>query len=350
MAFLLLPIERATATILLRDNFSVSTASDVSPDVNVELSARQSGTLAPLPYTKGDEPVFSQVGNLETPDALLLAGRSAGLPGSVSLDHNFTESPGLGNRFVIAFDVDPVRAGTGYNTTQSAWVSINVGSTAAGVRQFPQFTDGIGLLLRGNGSTHAFDYTQNLGSSVFAPGGSDERFHRIMIQVSDLVDGNPFDGSGSTQIQAFADSSSAPFLSHVRQNGFTANFISFVGEGEGNGGDGVVRHAITNLVICTQPNRTPGDANCDGNVNSLDFNAFTGSYGILSNATWQMGDFDADGKVTSTDLNLLAGNFGVLSARHGSPVPEPVTCVGVFVMLGLMRRRSMSHRGPNRNS
>src|SRR6185295_12196648 len=51
-----------------------------------------------------------------------------------------------------------------------------------------------------------------------------------------------------------------------------------------------------------------GDANLDGGVNALDFNALASSYS-LSNQTWINGDFDYDGQITSLDFNPLAVNF-----------------------------------------
>lgn len=84
-----------------------------------------------------------------------------------------------------------------------------------------------------------------------------------------------------------------------------------------------------------------GDANLDGTVNSLDFNALAGGYGIASNANWTQGDFNYDGKVSTLDFNLLSGNFNqtVASPTLGSVVPEPAALVVLPLALGLIRRR-----------
>jgi hypothetical protein len=69
-----------------------------------------------------------------------------------------------------------------------------------------------------------------------------------------------------------------------------------------------------------------GDADLDGAVSSVDFNALVSGYGKTSGANWADGDFDYDGKVTTKDFNYLAGNFGatpIAGAELGSVVPEP---------------------------
>jgi glucose/arabinose dehydrogenase len=51
------------------------------------------------------------------------------------------------------------------------------------------------------------------------------------------------------------------------------------------------------------------DANHDGKVNALDFNALAANYGA-TNATFSQGNFNYDSVVNSTDFNLLANKFG----------------------------------------
>ena len=53
-----------------------------------------------------------------------------------------------------------------------------------------------------------------------------------------------------------------------------------------------------------------GDADLDGSVSILDFNALASHFGQPSGATWTQGDFDYDGGVSILDFNLLATNFG----------------------------------------
>lgn len=65
--------------VLLSDTFNLTTTNPNGLDVNFQLAERQSGILAPLTYTKGLEPTFSQVGNEFYPTELLLAGRTLGM-------------------------------------------------------------------------------------------------------------------------------------------------------------------------------------------------------------------------------------------------------------------------------
>ncbi len=52
---------------------------------------------------------------------------------------------------------------------------------------------------------------------------------------------------------------------------------------------------------------TPGDANQDGSVNSLDLEILRLNFGRAGN--WEMGDFDGDGYVGGSDFTLLAVNM-----------------------------------------
>jgi hypothetical protein len=78
---------------------------------------------------------------------------------------------------------------------------------------------------------------------------NDDDFHHIRIEVFDPADGNPFDGSGPATVRASVDYDGTPFFSFTRTNGFISNYISLIGQREGSEGDGVVRHALTNVLI-----------------------------------------------------------------------------------------------------
>jgi hypothetical protein len=85
-----------------------------------------------------------------------------------------------------------------------------------------------------------------------------------------------------------------------------------------------------------------GDANLDGVVNALDFNALASNFGAGA-ADWTAGDFNYDGKVDSLDFQSLAINFGVTSAS--SPlaailVPEPGFAGAILVAIFYRRRGS----------
>jgi fibronectin-binding autotransporter adhesin len=103
-----------------------------------------------------------------------------------------------------------------------------------------------------------------------------------------------------------------------------------------------------------------GDANLDGTVNGLDFNALANGYGTSpASNTWTQGDYDYSGAVDSGDFALLAENYGqtigglnaalpdaalpasgLPASALGSVVPEPAS-VGMLLTcgLGLIKRR-----------
>jgi hypothetical protein len=69
-----------------------------------------------------------------------------------------------------------------------------------------------------------------------------------------------------------------------------------------------------------------GDANLDGKVNALDFNALASSFGS-NNGVWTQGDFNYDGVVDTNDFTALASNFNTAALPSapalGALVPEP---------------------------
>jgi hypothetical protein len=64
-----------------------------------------------------------------------------------------------------------------------------------------------------------------------------------------------------------------------------------------------------------------GDANLDGTVNLLDFNALAAHFG-QSGVNWLAGDFSGDGTVNLLDFNILAGNFGLSASSLDGPTPQ----------------------------
>jgi hypothetical protein len=83
-----------------------------------------------------------------------------------------------------------------------------------------------------------------------------------------------------------------------------------------------------------------GDANLDGKVNALDFNALATNFGKTSQF-WSNGDFNYDGTVNTQDFTALAGNFNappLTEPALGTLVPEPACLLAVGV-IGLLARR-----------
>jgi hypothetical protein len=85
-----------------------------------------------------------------------------------------------------------------------------------------------------------------------------------------------------------------------------------------------------------------GDANLDGKVNALDFNALSNGYG--SGLYWSQGDFNDDGTVNSSDFAAMAANYGQVMPTSGDllpagvVVPEPMIGGGLLLLLGLLPR------------
>jgi len=86
-----------------------------------------------------------------------------------------------------------------------------------------------------------------------------------------------------------------------------------------------------------------GDANLDGVVNALDFNALASNYGGAGKV-WTQGDFNYDGSVNTMDFTALASNFGksLAAPALGTLAPEPSSMIGVAwigLSVTLVRRR-----------
>jgi hypothetical protein len=92
-----------------------------------------------------------------------------------------------------------------------------------------------------------------------------------------------------------------------------------------------------NLVAMIVPRA--GDANADGKVNALDFNAIATNFGIKG-ATWRQGNFNQDVVVNTADFDIFAANFngGAFAPPLDSIVPEP-SCLALLSAIPLIFRR-----------
>jgi hypothetical protein len=88
-----------------------------------------------------------------------------------------------------------------------------------------------------------------------------------------------------------------------------------------------------------------GDANLDGVVDTLDFNALAANFGGTGRNWWE-GDYNYDGVVDTLDFNALAGNFGASVSQQnvGAFVPEPSGALIILVGAFFMRRRRFDQR------
>ena len=157
--------------------------------------------------------------------------------GSAALDYNFNGSASNGG-LSISFDLAPNIGGVGADT----WEAINFGASSADKNGFVNGGHAhFGVLFRGDGRLQAFD-----GNSVVTPvepvwsgGGFTSQLNHFELLITDPGDGNPFDGSGQTTIDIYANGS--PVYTYTKGGGgYADNFINF--EGAHIGG-------IDNLVI-----------------------------------------------------------------------------------------------------
>jgi T5SS/PEP-CTERM-associated repeat protein len=85
-----------------------------------------------------------------------------------------------------------------------------------------------------------------------------------------------------------------------------------------------------------------GDANLDGVVNALDFNALSTNFGS-SGKRWSQGDYNYDGAVDTSDFAFMAANFGDSIPSPvpalGAAVPEPSAIALLVGLLRVPRRR-----------
>ena len=91
-----------------------------------------------------------------------------------------------------------------------------------------------------------------------------------------------------------------------------------------------------------------GDANLDGTVNALDFNALASGFGKTGGTDWHQADFNYDGTTDTQDFAALAQNFGMTFAAPsqfpGALVPEPAALAAFAIMPVLWFRRRRAAR------
>jgi hypothetical protein len=147
-------------------------------------------------------------------------------------------------------------------------------------------------------------------------------------------DNGVWDGKGltSANVTANATDSTNPYKTALAYGDASVIGVSTVG--------GQTLDQTSLLVRIT----LSGDANMDGKVNALDFNAVATNYGAATGQVWTQGDFNYDGAVNTTDFTAMAINFGqsmVLSpaASVGALVPEPCSVALAFLASAAARRR-----------
>ncbi|BCU78380.1 PEP-CTERM sorting domain-containing protein [Luteolibacter sp. LG18] len=270
-------LQPASAALVFMDDFSTTGQSD---DVNFQYTAgRQTGDVGNLQYRQGNGALAgtitgtianeaangfkTQIGNAGGPGTLwVVGGNPAQAVGSVSPEHNFTESGGVGGYLSISFTLDPV---TGSAGTSGDWGAITLGAgdnasfgaSGSGARGQGIISSAahFGILFRDNGQFQAFDGSAQVGGAVYDATPATPTSHTIELRITGVGDGNPWDGSGDALIDVYADGGASPFYSFTKTGGYTSNYLTLQGFG---GGSGNTISQFDNLRVETVPEPSAG--------------------------------------------------------------------------------------------
>lgn len=227
------------------------TVSGNSNDVAYQNTIRQKGLLGSTPYresgttaTGGTYDNYTQVGNTAAPSALYLESNYSDLRFNyVSPEPNFEWVPGTGEKLVIEVDIDPDVANS------SSWAGITFGNSTRG--NSVNSGDGIGLLIRPNGSFGLWDNTSTHraekgdGTALPAEIDRNDYYHvRFELEVP------AFDDVSRATVTLFVDGIQVDRF--VTDSGFADNYISLVGYNEyttASTNPVNVIHAFDNLAV-----------------------------------------------------------------------------------------------------
>lgn len=252
------------------------------------------------------------------PMQLQLAGDASLSPALVSPNRNFKgtyQNQAIGKAISFNLDVGVSIQGPANSYT---WAGITFGSASSlksigstgcfairfvedfyappgGVNYFMQFYDGSSI-------------TANVVPNP-AGGGT----ANVWIEIDDPVDGNPWDGVGSTVIKTFVNGSLLNTYSKG-SGGYTSNYITLEGFANANG-NAQATHRFDDLTVFSASANFDGDANLDGNVNLTDLQILAAEWlstdCSLINLYCQGADFPStrDNEVDMQDFDLLGGNW-----------------------------------------
>ena len=297
------------------DGYQTSAA---SIDVNFEYTSRQGGS--PVPYlTNHDNDYHSQIVGTGDPMLLQLAGDGAlaGAPTLVSPDKNFKGTSSgqvIGKAIYFELNVGNTIEG---DPSSYVWAGITIGSAnslvagdTAGSHFSIRFIQDV---FGGNGNfLQFFDGDGFVDNLVANPAG--DGWMTVWIEIDDPLDGNPWDGVGSTVITTYINGTLVNTYTKG-SGGYTNNYITLEGSANTNGW-GQATHVFDKLTVFNASALHDGDANLDGGVNLDDLvrvadNWLRDDCGP-ANAYCNGADFPStrDGKVDMQDFNLLSANWG----------------------------------------
>lgn len=235
---------------LLNDPFTVSAPSS---NINLQVSTRQSGLVAPIPFaellrtdSRGRFAHITQVGNPTQPGKLLLNPDSASSAQAFAMPaREFVE----GSAFEIEVTIEQSIGGAKSNE----WAGIAWGS--AGNLNFPNDTQGgMGLLVRGNGQIAVYDGTATVYEGppdYLSAGGPAPTNAPFTLRIE--VIGSGFGNDEPAFVKAFINNEQirlAPdSLDYTKSSGFSGNFITLAGSAL----EGVTSHTLDNLEVRALP-------------------------------------------------------------------------------------------------
>lgn len=243
----------ASAVPIFFDSFDVTAGSvNLSSEAG---SPRQGGPLVPVPYLQNVSDYHTQ---LLGAGPLQLAG-DGGFPAPgqtmASPNYNFVGDAGggliLGKCLTLTMDVG---AFVGGDATSYVTAGVSVGASAGltaddsvaphfGVRFVEDNFGGAGSFAQ------FFDGATLVGNSIAHPAGSGPI--DLRLDIYDAVDGNPWDGVGSTTIDVSVNGS--PIFSYTKGGGgYTSNFVTMMGTPDFAGFD-LATHTFENLTIYAAP-------------------------------------------------------------------------------------------------
>src|SRR5438876_1439429 len=228
------------AELLFQDNFNVSA---LSSDVNFEnnLGRQNGGAVGVLSYSERSDTAsgglfddFTQVNSTDAAGHLRLNITGTDLVW-VAPNYNFTD----GGEFTIEFQVNP--GATTPSHDNANWAAVVFGASNKG--SFVNASDGMGILFRNDGRIQVFDgnvavYGSDLTNAL--PAG--ELNVRIEARTSNFKGISPATISmfvNGTQVQIGGGTN----ISHVKQTGFSHNYLTWEGIGDG------LIHTFDNLKV-----------------------------------------------------------------------------------------------------
>lgn len=375
---------QAQYTPVFYDGFAVS---QDTFNMNLEFDTRQSGVLAPAQYVSSTQDVndgfqhqlFSEATAPGQP--LQLAENGFNPPGvgpifsyktMVSPTLNFDGTVGgeiVGKRVSFTLDVGVIaeEPSAGAGTFTHAGITIGAPATLIdsedeiGVQTGEPIRDYFSIqfvedkLMNGLGSfMQAFDGADGgiptIGTVVQHGGG--DGLLSVQLDVDDPVDGNPWDGVGSTLIDVSVNGNQI-FSFEKTDGGYTDNYITLFGSRQFNL-NRLATHLFDDFTVFSAPlvvvEGVPGDYNGDEVVDLADYTVWRDNLGapadVLPAGTR---DGSNSGPINAADYTFWKQQFGsggtATLAASVAAVPEPASSIAVLLLSATLAIRLRGYFG-----